>query len=171
MKLLCLIIAAYFALAFETTIAPDLFGAMRCGIFLWPIVPFIALLLRPSSSIVFAACYGLAIDALGSGRLGVCSILCVLAVLLLQRVCTAAALSKLGRTIGLTFATSVALSMTLFVVESLLHAAERPAVAPSRFVVQLLVTSVVGAVVAGLVSTSLRIIGMKRPNSNPFAAR
>lgn len=165
MKLLALVIAAYVSLALESTLLPEFTGGSRFGVLLWVVLPFVALQLRPSLAMVFAATYGLTIDALGGGLLGVNVLLCVLAVLILQRLSVPSALSSCGRTIALTLATSIGLSMTLFAVESLLHLRDSNSLLPSTpslLMTQLLLTSLAGAVIAGLVSTPGRIVGMKR---------
>lgn len=165
MKLIALIVAAYLSLALESTLLPELTGSSRFGVLQWAVLPFAALMLSRSTAVVFAAVYGLAMDALGGGRLGVCLILSVLGVLALQRLSTPSALSSLGRSVALTLVSSVGLSMSLFAVESLLHLRESEAmraITPEMLVTQLLLTASAGAVVAGLVSTPVRLIGMKR---------
>ncbi len=165
MKLIALVMAAYLSLALESTLLPELTGSSRFGVLQWVVLPFAALMLSRPTAVVFAAIYGLAMDALGGGRLGVCLILSVLGVLALQRLSAPSALSSLGRTVALTLASSMGLSMTLFAVESLLHLRDSDAlreVTPGMLVTQLLVTALVGAIVAGLVSTPWRLIGMKR---------
>lgn len=165
MKLLALTIAAYASLALETTLLPEFTGGSRFGVVLWVVLPFVAFQLKPPIALLFAAAYGLTMDALGGGRLGVGMMLCVLGVLALQRLSGPSALSSFGRTIGLTLVTSIGMSMTLFAVESLLHLRDSNSAlpsAPSLLVTQLLLTSFAGAVLAGLVSTPSRIVGMKR---------
>lgn len=168
MKLLALMLAGYLGIALETSVVPEVFGSAHCGVLLWPLLPYVAFGLSRPTSVLFATGYGLVIDALGSGRLGVCSILCVLAVLTLQRLGSSTWLSTWSRCLLVMFITSIALSTTLLVIESVLNWNSIPPIGPSRLLQQLLGLSLVGAVCGGLVSTPWRILEMKR-TPDPFA--
>ena len=149
MKIIGLLIAAYAALVAETALVPELLPGNPFAVLLWTVLPFVAIALPDARGIAFAALYGFAIDALGSGRLGVMISVCVLATVLLQRVLPATSL-KSFRSVWLTVvATSALVSMATFGLSSLVAA--RPS-EPVAVLVQLCWASGSGALLAAVVS-------------------
>ena len=161
MKIVGLVLAAYAALVAETTLVPELLPGNPFAVLLWTVLPFVAICLPDARGIAFAATYGFAIDALGSGRLGIAISACVLATLLLQRTLPAASLKGFGRVWLTVFATSAVLSMATYSVASLV--ASRPG-EPVRVITQLCWASGCGALLAAIVSVPGR---WRRPEVVP----
>ncbi len=155
MKIVGLLIAAYAALVAETALVPELLPGTPFAVLLWTVLPFVAITLPDARGIAFAAVYGFAIDALGSGRLGVTVGVCVLATLLLQRALPATSMRSFGRVWLTAFATSVLVSMASFSVSTLI--ASRPG-EPAAVIAQLCWASGGGALLAAVVSVPGRII-------------
>lgn len=149
MKIVGLILAAYAALVAETALVPELLPGNPFAVLLWSVLPFIAICLPVARGIAFAALYGFAIDALGSGRLGISISVCVLATLLLQQALPATSLKSFCRVWLTVFATSAVVSMASFSVSSLV--ASRPG-EPVAVIAQLCWASGCGALLAAIVS-------------------
>lgn len=107
MQYIILTIAAYALLAVETTLADGR------GTFAWLLLPWLAVTLKPTPSIVAAFVFGLLLDCLSNGHPGVFVAVTVLATAGLRLAIRESALSTAPRIALTSFACSLALSLVV----------------------------------------------------------
>lgn len=163
MKLLVLPIIAYLLLLAETAFGQFVPTHGLAAAFVWLLIPWLAVTLPGSPGVIAAAIYGLLADCLASGTPGVFAGVCVAGTYALQRILNEKSLRTSWRVVAISFACSLMLSMVLTTVRLLLAPQE---IDPQRLGIQLAVTALGGAIVAGVASTALRpLCGMREPKT------
>ncbi len=121
-----LLIAAWFLILAETAFIPLLAMEPVAPVFVWLLLPWLAVALRGRSGVVVAAFYGLVSDGLATGPLGPGVILCVVATHALQRSLSDDWPASFVRVAFVTMLTSVIPVILISVATLLTNASRRP---------------------------------------------
>lgn len=156
-RCLTLLVAAYWLVAIETTLQLETGLVTPYGSFVWMLLPWLATLPTPSTSILAAALYGLLIDACSNHHPGLMIAVTLASSCVLQRVLTEKSLSTPLRLLMVSFVCGCLMSMFVATCSLLVGGS---ASAPGELV-RLIVTSSGGAAVL-VTSAALGIRSCRR---------
>jgi hypothetical protein len=155
-RYLTLLIAAYGLIAIETSLQTETGLVSPYGSFVWMLLPWLATVPSPSSSIVAAALYGLMIDAVSNHHPGLLIAATIIAVCILQRMITPKSLESLPRVFLVSTACGCLLAM-LVATCSLLTTSSP--VNPSVLLTSIAISSIIAATFSTLCSAVFRSCG------------
>lgn len=156
MRYLTLLIAAYGLLAIETSLQTETGLVTPFGSFVWMLLPWLATLPSPATSILAAASYGLMIDAVSNHHPGLLIALTIICVCVLQRLITPKVLESSLR-VFLTCLTCGCLMAMLVATASMLTGSSE--VIPSALVSSIVISSVIAALFSTIGVTLVRACG------------
>jgi hypothetical protein len=155
-RYLTLLIAAYGLLAIETALQTETGLVTPFGSFVWMLLPWLATLPSPSTSILAAAGYGLMIDAVSNHQPGLLIAVTIVAVSILQRLITPKALGSSQRVFLTSLACGCLMAMLVATVSMLMGSSP---VVSSVLVSSIIISSVTAALFTTFVATLARACG------------